>query len=331
MPAAELPTIDFSAFSGEEGVVIGDPPTAGQQEVAAAIDRACRDHGFLRLINFGVCAADISAAFDHSAELFALPEAAKGGLATQTLEDNLGFQPLASETTGGGSRRGDLKEGFEVGYPGVRTNNFRGCPSGFEPMVTSLFQNVNAAARRYCMACELALGVEPGFFLRTFSADPGPDLCTMKFLHYPPCPSGASDYDTDHISGEDKSKGGATKALRIAEHTGVFEAMFSNCSEYIISNLICKTSAKNMFLPQQIGACLRSYCCATARWGCRSGQSISMSSTPPQIHRRSVNQTMVGWTAMSLRKCHQVALLSSTPVLCWRDGRTMFGERPRIA
>ena len=208
MPTADLPTVDFTPFCCDDGAVIGDPPTAGQQDVATAIDRACRDHGFLQLTNFGVSSAEIHAAFDCSTELFGLSDAAKAGLATQTPENNLGFQPLASETTGGGKREADLKEGFEVGYPGVRPNDFRGCPKDFEPVATELFCRVNRAARRYTMACELALGVEPGFFLRNFAEHPGPDLCTMKFLHYPPCES------TSVVEAAD-----ATNALRIAEHT----------------------------------------------------------------------------------------------------------------
>jgi isopenicillin N synthase-like dioxygenase len=203
MPAAELPTIDFTPFIADAGVVVGHPPTAGQQQVAAAIDRACRDHGFLRLTNFGLSAADIHAAFDRSSELFALPDAAKANLATQTLDDNLGFQPVASETTGGGDRGADLKEAYEVGYPRVRQNDFRGCPTEFEPACEALCSKLNRAARRYCMACELALGVESGFFLSSFATF---DLCTVKFLHYPPCaaPGGSA---------------GTQDALRIAEHT----------------------------------------------------------------------------------------------------------------
>jgi isopenicillin N synthase-like dioxygenase len=98
-------------------------------------------------------------------------------------------------------------------------------------MVTSLFQKVNAAARRYCMACELALGVESGFFMSMFAADPGPDLCTMKFLHYPPCPGGVAGHETDHTPAEAKRNedaSDATQALRIAEHTdwGMFTFLF---------------------------------------------------------------------------------------------------------
>jgi hypothetical protein len=67
-----------------------------------------------------------------------------------------------------------------VAHGQVRANDFRGCPSGFEPLATALFAKLNRAARRYCAACELALGVEGGFFLGAFSEEPGPDLCTVK-------------------------------------------------------------------------------------------------------------------------------------------------------
>ena len=39
-------------------------------------------------------------------------------------------------------------------------------------------------ARRYALACALALGLELDYFVRTLARM---DCCTLRFLHYPPC------------------------------------------------------------------------------------------------------------------------------------------------
>jgi isopenicillin N synthase-like dioxygenase len=79
--AAELwgavPTIDFSAFAP------GAPRSPAQLATARRIEEVCRVHGFLKLHNVGISAADMEAAFAAAKTLFALPEQHKtaGGLA----------------------------------------------------------------------------------------------------------------------------------------------------------------------------------------------------------------------------------------------------------
>jgi isopenicillin N synthase-like dioxygenase len=203
MPIAELPLVDFGPFNVDEGVVVGDEPTPGQLEVAASIDAACRDHGFLLLKNFGLNRALQQRAFASSAELFGQSPGRKAGLAQHVPSTNIGFAPFQTEVTGGGTRDADLKEAFNVRSRNVYDNNFVCCPPSFEPMSSDLWDAAHRAAIRYILACELAAGVERGFFLKCFERF---DLSTLRFLHYPPC-------DVPDPSA------GATGSLRVAEHT----------------------------------------------------------------------------------------------------------------
>ena len=89
--------------------------------------------------------------------------------------------------------------------PDVHSNDFAGCPEGFQVAALALWAELAQAARRYAVACALALGLERDYFARSLSRM---DLCTLRFLHYPPCdmPSEAA------VDG-----GGA--AIRVGEHT----------------------------------------------------------------------------------------------------------------
>jgi isopenicillin N synthase-like dioxygenase len=203
MPVAELPLVDFGPFNVDEGVVVGDEPTPGQLDVAGSIDAACRDHGFLLLKNFGLDAALQQRAFASSAELFGQSPDRKAGLAQHVPSTNIGFAPFQTEVTGGGPRDADLKEAFNVRSRHICDNDFVCCPASFEPMTSDLWDAAHRAAMRYILACELAAGVERGFFLKCFDRF---DLATLRFLRYPPC------------AVPDPSAG-ATGSLRVAEHT----------------------------------------------------------------------------------------------------------------
>ena len=87
---------------------------------------------------------------------------------------------------------------------------FSGSPDTFRTHALVLWDVLALAARRYSLACAVALGVEADFFARTLERM---DLCTCRFLHYPPCVSpgeaGAAAADLDL---------GSTP-IRVGEHT----------------------------------------------------------------------------------------------------------------
>ena len=107
-------TVDLSPFMADEGVVVGAAPTASQLAGAKAIDLACRDTGFVQVINFGVSAELRRRAFAAAEALFAQPEAHKRErLARLQPATNTGYAPVGLESLNR-ARPADLKEAFNL-------------------------------------------------------------------------------------------------------------------------------------------------------------------------------------------------------------------------
>jgi isopenicillin N synthase-like dioxygenase len=198
--AASIPTIDFSPFLENRGVVVNEEPTKEQLEVAKSIDHACREHGFIYIQNFGLTPELCQEAFQASASLFDIKDKTK--LSRFNPQTNMGFSPFQSESLNR-SRPAELKEAFNVRFPPTHCNDLTGCPEGYASVVDRLQATLKEAARRYAMACALALGLPTTFFSSTLEAF---DLCTIRMLHYPPCDFDATSEQVD-------------KPLRIGEHT----------------------------------------------------------------------------------------------------------------
>mmetsp|Transcript_1202 Transcript_1202/g.2769 ORF Transcript_1202/g.2769 Transcript_1202/m.2769 type:complete len:356 (-) Transcript_1202:238-1305(-) len=181
---AFIVTVDLGPFMVDEGVVVGAAPTAAQQAVAAAIDEACRDHGFVQVTNFGVTAELRRRTFAAAEKLFAQPEAHKNECYRALRpETNTGYSGFGKEQLNRG-RPADLKEAYNIRRPELAKNDFSGVPVGFEEEALELWRAMEVASRRYALACALALGLERDFFLRSLERF---DLCTLRMLHYPPC------------------------------------------------------------------------------------------------------------------------------------------------
>eukprot|EP00956_Cyclotella_meneghiniana_P012966 scaffold18557_cov25-Cyclotella_meneghiniana.AAC.4 len=207
-----IPTIDFTPFTKNEGVVIGaSTPTLGQLAVANQINDACRSHGFVFLTNFGLSDQERQGAFHASKELFGLDNDHKmNELHRLSTNDNTGYAPFLSETLNR-TRPPDLKEAFNVNYN--PNNNLSGCPESFKTYSDLLLKKLKKAAIHYAMACALALGLPLDFFSKALI---DMDLCTIRYLHYPPC------------SFDDSSSSGLEKPIRVGEHTdwGLFTFLF---------------------------------------------------------------------------------------------------------
>merc|ERR1712113_140426 len=72
-----LPVIDFTPFTQDVGVTIGEEPTQAQLKVAALIDKANSEFGFLCLKNFGINRKQAEECFKGAKDLFALPQDVK--------------------------------------------------------------------------------------------------------------------------------------------------------------------------------------------------------------------------------------------------------------
>jgi hypothetical protein len=148
-PAADIPTIDFGPFLTLEGIVVGDSPTEGQLQVAKAIDNACRSHGFIHLVNFGLDPALREECFQASAELFALDTAYKETqMCRISPATNRGYSPFRSEQLNRLRSQLELKEAFNVRFPPKHQNDYSGCPSNFSVAAEKLQAVMKSAAHR---------------------------------------------------------------------------------------------------------------------------------------------------------------------------------------
>lgn len=200
-----MPSVDLGPFMAEEGVVVGDPPTAAQTAAAQKINATCKGHGFMHITNWGLSGEMSDEAFAAAEELFALPEEEKLKLNRITPETNRGYAPFKC-TNLNRSRPPDLLEAFNVRFEPAHANDFRGCPERFVNVARQMLGVIEKAAKRYGLACALALGLERDYFVKTMHRM---DLCTMRYLHYPPC-------DSSHITSSDR---GVSQAVRVGEHT----------------------------------------------------------------------------------------------------------------
>jgi isopenicillin N synthase-like dioxygenase len=205
--AKSIPVVDFSPFRVQEGVLVGDPATPGQLQVASEIDKVCREHGFLCLTGFGMSATQRDEVFAASRTLFALSDEDKGELARISPATNTGYAPFRSESLNR-SRPAELKEAFNLRFPPKKVNDLSGCPPGYADVTTYVLGFYKDLAHRYGLACALALGLPVDFFTSTLAHY---DLCTARMLHYPPCNW------KDTATGD--SSGDVSKPVRIGEHT----------------------------------------------------------------------------------------------------------------
>ena len=176
---AKIVTIDLGPFLRDEGVVIGAPPTDCQLSTASKIDSSCKAHGFVQVTNFGLTPELRDTVFQAACELFSLPESHKlDKLKRITPETNTGYAPYGHESLNR-SRPADLKEAYNFSRPELQLNDFVGTPPAFESTALKLWSVLERAARRYALACAVALGLEVDFFTRSLERF---DLCTLRLL-----------------------------------------------------------------------------------------------------------------------------------------------------
>lgn len=236
--SVQVPSVDLSPFFTNDGVMATPPaaPTLLQLEVAKQIHETCCQHGFLHVTNFGLSPELIHDAFQGSQELFDLPlEHKQSVLKRLGTQDNTGYSPFASERLNRARNSGDMMESFNIRYGPWNKNDFTGCPDGFQEMAEKLQTALTDVARRYSIACALALGMHKyiagedetvaassedhplgalHFFHDTFQRM---DLCTIRMLHYPPVD--VQSLMESSLGPSDKSGDSSLGAIRIGEHT----------------------------------------------------------------------------------------------------------------
>lgn len=193
----DLPVIDVAPLrdgSGDHAPAV--------RAVAAELDRACRDTGFLLIAGHGVPAVRLAELDRAARAFFARPEAekaevamARGGRAWR------GWFPEDGELTSG---RPDHKEGIYFGRelrvddPRVRAgtalhgpNLFPARPAELRPAVLAWMDEMTALGHALVRGIGLGLGLPGDWFDQHLTADP---TVLFRIFRYPPHPPGDPDW-----------------------------------------------------------------------------------------------------------------------------------------
>jgi isopenicillin N synthase-like dioxygenase len=189
-----MKVVDISALVGRPG-----PPV---RQVAADIERACRDSGFFYVVGHGVPDELMRRLDAAGRRFFRLPEADKmeiamrhGGAAWR------GYFPVGAELTSG---QPDRKEGLYFGaeldadHPRVRAglplhgrNLFPRQVPELRTAVLEYLSALTATAQAVLRGVAVSLGLDAGYFVTGYTADP---TVLFRIFHYPPAPPGSDDW-----------------------------------------------------------------------------------------------------------------------------------------
>lgn len=191
MPELDLPIIDL------EPLVTNAP--GGIETVAADIGRAARDIGFFYVKSHGIDAALIADTFAAAHTLFAQPLNDKMALTKDFFKTNRGYVPMEGENLDP-TQPSDLKEAFNIGLdlaaddtrvlngePFRAVNQWPDLP-GWRETVLAYFNAVWSLGRTMHRAIAVDVGANEDFFEDKLDAP----LATLRLLHYPPQPEGAT-------------------------------------------------------------------------------------------------------------------------------------------
>jgi isopenicillin N synthase-like dioxygenase len=186
-----LEVIDLAGLRDRDPVAI--------DRIAKNIGSACRDIGFFYVRNHGVPQELMDKVFAASKSFFAQPDAAKAELSIEKSRHNRGYVGMSVERLD--PKHADLKEAFNVGLdldpqdPEVLAGKpFRGVnmwPAAmpqFRGLVLDYFNATWQLGRDIHLAFATDLGFAPTYFADKFDKP----MATLRLLHYPPRPAGAT-------------------------------------------------------------------------------------------------------------------------------------------
>lgn len=194
-----IPTVDLGPFA--TGLEL---PSHRASAVAAEIDAALREVGFVTVVGHGVSAPVQQAYFDAVRAFFDLPPEAKEAIAIGKSAYHRGYVGFEAESLDGAlgneddaigtAAAGDLKETLDTGteyaldHPLVvdgtplhGPNQWPDLP-GFRPAYDGYRDAAIEAALRMQRGMAMALGLSPGFF----EDQPGDTMFHLRLIHYPP-------------------------------------------------------------------------------------------------------------------------------------------------
>ncbi|MDJ0790255.1 MAG: 2-oxoglutarate and iron-dependent oxygenase domain-containing protein [Myxococcota bacterium] len=188
-PAVRLPVIDMAPLLDDAARADGD----GAAQVAAELDRACRQQGFFYVVGHGVDPALLGRLEADSRRFFARPEArkqeiamARGGRAWR------GYFPVGAELTSGlPDQKQGLYFGSELpaddrrvvaGLPLHGPNLFPADAPGLRSAVLETLDALTDVGHALMKGLSMALGLAPSYFADHYTRDP---LILFRVFHYP--------------------------------------------------------------------------------------------------------------------------------------------------
>lgn len=185
--SASVPVISLAPFTAPGG------SEADRAAVAAEWDAACRQVGFVKIVDHGVPLGVIDKAWSAAADFFRLPLADKSSVA-MTSDYPYGYQAMGSENLeasldrGAGAKPGDVKEMFNLcigsasggaGSAPVRwPANY---PAHSCAALEEYYSELEALSSRLYSVCALALGLPEGWF----ASRTGNHRNVIRAIHYP--------------------------------------------------------------------------------------------------------------------------------------------------
>lgn len=173
--------------------VIDIGPSRDAAKTVQAVEEACRDVGFMYIVNHGIAQEKINAIRCVVVEYFRRPLADK--MTDCITRDNYrGYIPAGFFSPATGSKEADNYEGYKLHYEVAAEDEIRhdcdlygpnkwpGAPAAFASVVQDYWQACDAVADRLLRLMAVALGSDPDWFLRQFDMP----LTNMTLLHYPP-------------------------------------------------------------------------------------------------------------------------------------------------
>ncbi|MBS0222360.1 MAG: isopenicillin N synthase family oxygenase [Proteobacteria bacterium] len=176
---------------------------ADRERVGVELAVACKSPGSFYIVNHGIAAEVITAAFAASQRFFDLPEETKLAIHARKCPPYRGYVRLQERKRGSGTlvadpAKGDFKENFDIG-PGLPSdapevqpgNPFYGpnvWPASlpeFQRDLETYIDHLKGLSKRLIGALEFGLELRPDSLLGAFERP----LTRMKVIHYPPAPS----------------------------------------------------------------------------------------------------------------------------------------------
>ena len=199
MTATTIPSIDLAPFASGRAL-----PSEAARTVAAELDAALREVGFVTVTGHGLADEVKWALFDQMRSFFALPTSEKEQIAIGRSDVHRGYVGFASETlegalggdedSVGAVLAGDMKETIDSGtehgpdHPEVVAGTPLHGPNqlpdlpGFREAWEAYRVAAVETALRMQRALAMALDLDPEFF----DSQPGETMYHLRMVHYPP-------------------------------------------------------------------------------------------------------------------------------------------------